>query len=139
MKKPKFDQEQIDQLLQNKHVAKCSPKAITYSKEFKVLAVRQYAEGMSAGQIFRKAGLGVELVGEYVADASLKLWRKTFNAKGEAGLLTENRGRATGSQRGRPRTKGLTDADRIKRLEIEVAYLKAKNDFLVKLRAQRKS
>ncbi|MEI7498663.1 MAG: HTH domain-containing protein [Candidatus Falkowbacteria bacterium] len=139
MKQPKFNAEQITALLENKHVTKCSTKAITYAKAFKVLAVQQYAEGMTATQIFRAAGLPPELVGEHTAKSQLKIWRNTFRLCGEAGLLTEMRGQATGSRRGRPKTSDMTDADRIKRLEIEVAYLKAKNDFLVKLRAQRKS
>lgn len=137
MKQPKFNSEQITELLKNKHVIKCS-KTISYSKEFKALAVRQYAEGMTASQIFKAAGLPPELVGEYVPDNCLNRWRNKLRIKGEAGLMVDERGSAKGNK-GRPRIKGLTDADRIKRLEIENAYLKAKYDFLVKLRAQRKS
>jgi len=139
MKQPKFNPEQISELLRNEHIDKCSSKSITYNKAFKLLAIQRYAEGMTATQIFRSVGLAQELVGEYVPSNCLKRWRKTFKVKGAAGLAVEERGRATGSQRGRPGTKILTDAERIKRLEIENAYLKAKYDFLVKLRAQRKS
>lgn len=139
MRKSKFNQTQITQLLKNKHITKCSPTNITYANQFKVLAIKQYAEGMTADQIFEKAGLKIELVGKYVPKNCLKLWRKKFKDKGENGLLIEERGHVTGIQRGRPKTKGMTDAERIKRLEIENAYLKAKNDFLVKLRAQEKS
>lgn len=138
MKQPKFNSEQIAELLKNEHVIKCS-KSITYSKEFKALAVRQHAEGMTAIQIFRAAGLPPELVGEYVPDNCLGRWLKKLKTKGEAGLCIDERGTTKGGRVGRPKIKGLTDADRIKRLEIEVAYLKAKNDFLVKLRAKRKS
>jgi len=139
MEKIKFNSEQISELLRNEHIDKCSSKSITYNKTFKLLAIQRYAEGMTATQIFRSVGLPQELVGEYVPDCCLNRWRKTFKVKGSAGLVVEERGRATGSQRGRHRTKNLTDAERIKRLEIENAYLKAKYDFLVKLRAQRKS
>jgi len=138
MKQNKFKPEQIAELLKNKHVVKCAGKFITYAKDFKLLAVRQYAEGMTATQIFIDAGLAPELVGECVPGNCLKRWRKTFQAQGESGLAIESRGKASGSQKGRPKIKGLTDAERIKRLEIEVAYLKAKNDFLAKLRAQQK-
>ena len=139
MKQPKFNPEQISELLRNEHIDKCSSKSITYNKVFKLLAVQQYTEGMTATQIFRGVGLPVELVGQYVPNNCLKRWRKTFKVKGIAGLVIEERGRATGSQRGRPKTKGMTDAERIKRLEIENTYLKAKYDFLVKLRAKQKS
>lgn len=138
MKQPKFNSEQIAKLLKNQHVIKCA-KTITYSKEFKIFAVRQYAEGKTASQIFREAGFDSQLVGEYVPDNCLNRWRKKFEVKGEVGLMVDERGTMRGSRKGRPKTRGLTDANRIKRLEIEVAYLKAKNDFLVKLRARKKS
>lgn len=138
MTKHKFNPEQITEILKNKYVLKCS-KTITYSPEFKVLAVKRYTEGATAKQIFREAGFNMELIGKDTPRHCLKLWLKTFKNEGEVGLSLERRGKGHGSRKGRPRTKGVTDADRIKRLEIEVAYLKAKNDFLVKLRAQRKS
>jgi len=138
MRQTKFNPEQIAQLSKNEHITKCSSKSITFSKDFKILTVRQYAEGMTAGQIFRAAGLPPELVGEYVPDNCLGRWRKKLEADGEAGLLTDGRGLGVNSKKGRPRIKGLTDAERIKRLEIEVAYLKAKNDFLAKLRARKR-
>jgi hypothetical protein len=40
---------------------------------------------------------------------------------------------------GRPKTKNLSDKEKIEYLETKVAYLKAENDFLAKLRAQRKA
>lgn len=138
MKQPKFNFEQISELLKNEHIDKCSSTSITYNKAFKVLAVQQYAEGMTATQIFRGVGLPVELVGKYVPDNCLRRWRETLKTKGMAGLTIEERGKFTGSQRGRPKAKNLSDTEKIKRLEIENAYLKAKYDFLVKLRAKKK-
>ena len=135
MKQPKFNSEQISELLSNRYVIKCKGKSISYSKEFKLLAVKQYTEGMAATQIFKAAGLSQKLVGEYVPDNCLHRWKKKFNTDGEAGLMIDGR---RNNSRGRPKIKGLTDAERIKRLEIENTCLKAKYDFLVKLRAQRK-
>lgn len=137
MKQNHLNQEQITELLKNDCIVKCSPKSISYSNNFKLLAIQQYAEGMTARQIFNEVGLTPELVGEDRAKECMQNWRRIVKLKGLDALKTENRGLAKGNK-GRPKTKGLTDADRIKRLEIEVAYLKAKNDFLVKLRAQRK-
>jgi hypothetical protein len=51
------------------------------------------------------------------------------------GLQIETRGGHNGG--GRFKTKGLTETEKIKKLEAEVAYLKAENDFLAKLRAKR--
>ena len=139
MKQTKYNNEQVAKLLENKFIAKCSLKSISFTKEFKLFAVNQYINGKTAPKIFNEAGIDSQLVGRYVPDNCLRLWRKKFKAKGEVGLMIDERGLATGVNKGRPRTKGLTDTDKIKRLEIEVAYLKAKNYFLVKLRAKRKS
>ena len=138
MKKKSLNQEQIVELLTKDCVVKCSPKSISFSKNFKLRAVRQYAEGLTAGQIFNKAGLSPGLIGENRAKDCLQCWRRIVKTKGLDALKTENRGLAKGNK-GRPGIKGLTDTEQIKRLKIEVAYLKAKNDFLVKLRAKKKS
>jgi transposase-like protein len=138
MKHKHLNQGQITELLQNSCIVKCSPKSISYSNDFKLLAVQQYAEGMTSSQIFNQAGLNQELVGEDRAKECLRNWRRIVKLRGLDALRTENRGLTKGNK-GRPKTKGLTDAELIKRLKIEVAYLKAKNDFLVKLRAKKKS
>jgi len=137
MSKRRFNTGQIIELLKNTNVAKCSDKSITYSKKFKLQAIKQYKEdGYSPRMIFEKAGFDLCLIGEGTPDESLRRWRKTYAEKGPVGLNAEARGRSHNG--GRPKTKGLTDTDRIKRLEIENAYLKAENDFLVKLRAAKK-
>lgn len=137
MGKRRFTADQIIELLKNKNVAKCSNKSITYSKKFKLLSIKQYEEdGFSPRMIFKEAGFDLCLIGEDIPEGSLRRWRKIYTTKGLAGLNTEARGRSHNG--GRPKTRGLTDADRIKRLEIENAYLKAENDFLAKLRAAKK-
>ena len=137
MSKRRFTADQIIELSKNINVSKCSDKSITYSKEFKLQAIKQYKEnGYSPRMIFEEAGFDLRLIGEDTPRGSLLRWRKTYADKGLVGLTNEARGRSHNG--GRPKTKGLTDADRIKRLEIENAYLKAENDFLVKLRAAKK-
>jgi hypothetical protein len=136
MSKRKFTLEQISELLKNANVVKCSEKSITYSTEFKVWAVKRYDEGLTASQIFKESGFDLLMIGADNPDCRLGDWRKIYNASGANGLIFEARGRSKAG--GRPKAKGLTDADRIKRLEIENAYLKAENDFLAKLRAAKK-
>jgi transposase-like protein len=136
MNKSKFSEEQIKELLNNPNVTKCSSKTVSYNKDFKVRAVKQYDDdGKTANQIFREAGFDLSVIGEDTPEDRLRDWRLIFRTRGVEGLKTENRGRGGGG--GRPRTKGVTDAYRIKRLEATVAYLKAENDFLAKLRAKR--
>lgn len=134
MSKRRFTAEQIANLLKTGNVARCSDKAITYSKDFKIKAVRQYQdEGISAKQIFKEAGFDLGVIGKDKPKACLQDWRRIFKIKGINGLETETRGRGGG----RPKVKELTDAKKIEYLEAKVAYLKAENDFLAKLRAKR--
>jgi transposase-like protein len=137
MSKRKFTEDQIKKLLANPNISRCSAKSITYSKEFKILAIKQYYEkGYSARMIFKEAGLDRQLIGLDTHKSCLTRWRKVYKNKGEERLKIETRGKH--SNGGRPRTRGVTDSDKIKRMEIEIAYLKAENDFLVKLRAAKK-
>lgn len=136
MSKRRFNELQILEILGNPNVVGCSEKSITYAKEFKQLAVKKYHQGMSTKDIFLEAGLDPSLIGDDTPKRCLRRWRIVYESKGIKGLAIEARGRHPGG--GRPRTKGLSDADRIKRLEIENAYLKAENDFLAKLRAAKK-
>lgn len=66
---------------------------------------------------------------------SLRRWNNVYRTKGIEKLSVENRGRDGGRP---PKIKDATEKDKIKRLEAEVAYLKAENDFLAKLRAKRR-
>ena len=62
-------------------------------------------------------------------------WNKIYRTKGIKALSTETRGKGGGRPK---KVKDKSDKDQIKRLELEIEYLKAENDFLVKLRAKRK-
>ncbi len=136
MNRRKFNEGEIVELSRNVNVIKCSEKAITYSTDFKKLAVKKYLEdGMSPSEIFIEAGFEKFCLDKSVPKDRLKLWRKIYELKGGDGLSVERRGRCS---IGRPKTKGITEADRIKRLEMEVLYLKAENAFLAKLRAERR-
>lgn len=136
MSKRTFTKEQVDELSKNDNVSRCSEKSITYSKYFKRAAIKQYNEqGLSSGEIFRLAGFDLKMIGKDMPKESLRRWNRVYRTKGMEGLI-ESRGKA--GKGGRPKTKGLTEADKIKRLEAEVAYLKAENYFLAKLRAKRR-
>ena len=134
MSKRIFTKEQIDKMLRSANVSYCSERSITYTKDFKLLAIRLHEQGLTSFEIFRKAGLDLSVVGKDQPKACLRRWRRLVKTKGEDGL-SDHRGKTGRS--GRPKTKGVTQADKIKRLEAEVAYLKAENNFLAKLRARR--
>ena len=131
-------EEQIKSLLSNSNVVKCSEKSITFRNEFKTYAVKQYyEEGLSPSQIFIEAGFNLSVIGSKTPKRRISDWKKIYKMKGDNGLLIERRGKGRGG--GRPKTKGVSPEDRIKRLEAENAYLKAENDFLAKLRAKRRT
>lgn len=133
MSKRIFTGEQIEGLLKNKNVKRCSEKSITWSYEFKTAAVHLYKKGLTSTEIFRQAGFDLGVIGKDKPKGYLRDWNRVVRKRGLEGL-SEVRGK---NSTGRPKTKNLTKTDKIKRLEAEVAYLKAENDFLVKLRAKR--
>jgi hypothetical protein len=129
----RFTQEQIRELLQNPNVEKCSEKSISYSKEFKIGAVDKYQKvGTSPNQIFTEAGFDLNLIGKEVPGDCLHCWLKVFRTKGIKELSVETRGRSKSG--GRTKINWSDDKEKIKYLETKVAYLKAENDFLAKLR-----
>jgi len=135
MSKRIFNQEQIKTLLQNPNVEGCSEKSISYHKDFKILAVRKYREGLPPSEIFRQAQLDIDVIGCKTPKGCLRRWKKVFKDKGEAGLKTD--GRSKRKPAGRPKNlANLTDEEKLRRLEAEVTYLKEENRFLAKLRKQ---
>jgi hypothetical protein len=132
MSKRIFTKEQIRVLSENTNITSCSERYIEYRKEFKLSAIKQYYEyNLTPGDIFRLAGFDIGLIGKDIPQKCLERWRKIFKLKGESGLSVNAKGRK------KKIPKDNTDGDKIKRLEAEVAYLKAENDFLVELRAKR--
>ena len=137
MSKRTLNQEQINELLINKHILRCSEKSITYDPEFKLLATLRYQkEGLSPSSIFLEAGFNLAIIGSETPKQCLRRWLKTFRKKGPDGLRLEGRGQSGSG--GRPKNPdNLTEKERLKYLETENAYLKAENAFLAKLRKQR--
>lgn len=135
MSKRIFNKEQIETLLQNPNVAGCSERSISYHRNFKVLAVGKYQDGLPPSEIFRQARFDIGTIGRETPKGCLRRWKKAFKAKGEIGLKTDGRGKSKAG--GRPKDlANLTDEEKLKRLKAEVAYLKEENRFLAKLRKQ---
>lgn len=135
MSKRIFTKEQIKELLRNTNISRCSDKSITYSTDFKMLSIKQYyEEDLSPPQIFQEAGFDLRVIRRGTPKNCMQRWRKIYKLKGVDGLKTETRG----INKKEIKVKDVTDKAKIERLEIEVAYLKAENDFLVKLRAKQK-
>lgn len=135
MSKRLFTQEQIASLLKNKHIIRASERSITCRANFKLAAVKRYREGLSPSEVFREAGFNLALIGRKTPKRLLTMWRKKYNTKGARGLQKDGRGSHGGGRP--PSLAAMSEKERLKYLEAEVAYLKAENAFLAKLRKQR--
>ncbi len=130
-----LNKEQLEVLRGNRNVANCSERSITFSREFKLTAIKQHnKEGSSPKEIFRRANFDLDTIGRDTPKECIKRWSRACRIKGTSELDTEKRGRNKIRKDG-----DMVEKERIKYLEAEVAYLKAENDFLAKLRAKRRS
>jgi len=133
MSKRIFTQEQINELTKNPGVLRCSEKSITYCQNFKLTAIKRYQEGLSPTAIFVAAGFNLALIGRKAPKDCLRRWLALYRKKGETAFTKENRG---GPGR-KVSERRMTDKEKIKYYQAQIAYLKAENAFLVKLRKQR--
>ena len=125
-----FSIEEIARLKENPCVFNCTDKSVNYTYEFKKRALELHAEGIPAKEIWRRSGFDVEKWKKHYFKGTLRDWKKIVKENGLKGLLREG-----GIQFDKGPNK--TDTDKLRRLGLEVKYLKAENDFLAKLRAKR--
>ena len=117
-------------LRQNPNVFSCTKNSINYTYEFKKRALELHREGVFAREIWKRAGFDVSKWRNDYCRGTLSDWKDIVKERGIEGLL-----KVGGIQYDRGPTK--IDRDKLKRLELQVKYLEAENDFLAKLRAKR--
>ena len=122
-----FTEEQVEELRKNQYVKKVSEKGITYEEGFKELFMVEYESGKGPNQIFREAGFDVKALGERRTHSFSDRTRKQHKRK--TGF--EDQRKYTS---GRPKTKDLSDEEKIQRLELRIKTLKQENDFLKRVR-----
>ncbi|WP_424237863.1 hypothetical protein [Bhargavaea ginsengi] len=71
-------------------------------------------------------------IGTDIPKQSLKRWRKSYDALGEEGLLSERRGRGS---TGRPVRRNLSAEEQLKKAQAKIKYLEAELELLKKLEA----
>lgn len=130
-----FNENEIRQLEGNPNVENVTEKSITYSPAFKLAAVKAYKEGQTPMEIFLKAGFNMDIIGRKKPKHCLNRWRNSYQARGETGLLEEQRGK--GSTGRRPAGEVSTE-EKLKRAEARIKLLEVENDFLKKLEALEK-
>ena len=130
MSKIIFNEHQRQLLEANPNVASVSDRAIQYTPEFKIKAVKENLAGKGPTQIFIENGFDSEILGSEKARSSLKRWRRTFEQYGEEGFLEERRGKGS---TGRPSTKDLSAEKKLEKAEARIRYLEAEIELLKKL------
>lgn len=126
-----FTKEQAKALSLNKSVLKYASNRVAFTEEFKVQALKRYAQGYTPMQIFLKAGLDIGLLGRGNPRQCILQWRRQLKAKGN---LKDTRGKHGKGGRNPKEKIPKDEKERIKYLEAKIAYLEAENDFLEKLR-----
>ena len=101
-----------------------------YTHEFKKRALELQAKGVHIKEIWRRSGFDATKWKDEYFRGTLRDWRKAVEKHGILGLAKPG---------GTPHDRGpdKTSKDALKRLELQVKYLEAENDFLAKLRAKR--
>ena len=108
-------------------MGKTGRKNKVYSAEFKtgvIIDMREHR--LSYSETVRKYALGKTQTGE--ARAMVQRWERIYLEEGAEGLMKERRGRASGSNKGRPpKLDRKVEEDLIaenQRLRMEIEYLK---------------
>ncbi|MDO8579262.1 MAG: hypothetical protein Q7R72_00110 [bacterium] len=125
-----FSNEEIAKLKQNPCVFSCTNNSVNYTYEFKKRALELHTNGVSAKEIWRRSDFNVKIWKKEYFRCTLRDWKEIVKKHGIEGLL-----KVGGIQYDRGPTN--IDKDKIKRLELQVKYLKVENDFLAQLRAKR--
>jgi transposase len=125
-----FSSEQIATLQRNPCVFSCTRNSVNYTYEFKQRALALRKEGISAREIWKRSGFNIYWWKKEYFKGTLRDWKKIVKKNGVEGLLKPG-----GIQFDRGPNE--TNKDKLKRLELQVKYLEAENDFLAKLRAKR--
>jgi transposase len=132
MSKIIFNEQQRRILEKNPNVSSVSDRAIQYTAEFKIRAVKENLAGKGPVQIFIEADFDLDMIGKKKAQSSLERWRATYNKYGEAGFLEERRGKGS---TGRPTSKQLSTEKKLEKAEARIKYLEAELELLKKLEA----
>ncbi len=128
-----FTSKQIAQLKKNPCVWRVSERSTHYTYEFKKRALDLHAQGIKSDEIWRQAGFDVSIWKKDYCRYTLKDWRRMVRKGGLESLIKPSGVQADGGYK-RARSP---EADRVRRLGLQVRYLEAENAFLAKLRARR--
>lgn len=127
-----YTKDEIEELKKNKYVEEIRKDKITFTKEFKILFMKEFNNGKGNLQIFAENGLNPLLVGKRRIKSCTRNWKKqakndpTFSRQGYHPIKKESN---------EEKKKRLQD---IKYLQKRVNQLEMENEFLKKVQALRK-
>ena len=125
MGKNHFTEEQQIELSQNPYIQKVSATTVTYTIEFKERFEEEYRLGKLPSQILMDMGINARVLGKKRRDGLVQRM-KMYESRSEGCEDTRK------SNSGRPSSKELSDAEKIRRLELKIEYLKQENEFIKK-------
>ena len=128
-----FSSKQIVQLRKNPCVWRVSERSINYTYEFKKRALDLYVQGIKPDDIWRQASFDISIWKKCYCRYTLKDWKRLVSKGGLESLTKPSGVQADGGHK----RAVSPEADRVRRLELQVRYLAAENSFLAKLRASR--
>ena len=128
-----YSNEQTAQLQQNPCVWHVSRRTISYTYEFKKHALDMHAQGVKPDDIWKQASFDLSIWKEGYCRYTLKDWRKLVRKGGFESLTKPSGIQSDGGYK----KATQPEADRLRRLELQVQYLEAENAFLARLRAKR--
>jgi len=112
-----------------KNISKVSAKAIIYSLEFKEKFIEEYLKGKFPRKIFEENGFDIETIGIKRVKTAAKRWKKSYDKDGLLGLQDSRK-----DYSGRPKSRELSDSEKMKKLEAKIRLLEIENEFLKKLK-----
>lgn len=112
-----------------------SSKSITYSPAFKINAVEQSKNGVTAPVIFEEVGLPEPLIGEGKAHQSLRRWKKSMAKQGQDAILQKTRGKGS-----RPiGNKEISLEEKLAKTNACIVYIEGKLTLVKKLELHERS
>jgi transposase len=115
----------------NVNVEKITGSNLRFNKEFKVRAIKLYQSGESPMDIFLDAGIDLNDFEYDYARKSISRWLRALDTYGLKNINKERRGLGASGRPG--------GGKKFKSMEAELAYLRAENNFLKKLKALEKN
>jgi hypothetical protein len=119
--------EEIAELNKNPFVVRCYGRTIKYTFEFKMKVLELHSQGVVSKEIWKRLGFDISKWRRGYAKDCIVEWKKLVKKRGFGGLQ---------ARQSKDKFES-SEAKKIRRLELEVKYLKAENDFLARLRAKR--